>query len=110
MSDCDLADRLGRIESLLQKHREQISADALWTLREARVRLSRGINPHSLTEDELEEVLGDRRTMSRHSLDKLRKDDLCPITAIEVAGILRIREEDIRRYPEQKRQEARPNS
>ena len=89
MSDCDLAERLGRIESLLQEHREQISADALWTLREARVRLSRGINPHSLTEDELEEVLGDRRTMmSRHSLDKLRKDDLCPITAIEVAGLL----------------------
>jgi len=106
----DIREEVRGLRALIQKRQHAIPSEAQWTLDEARVRLSHGINAKALTEEELEAWLDDRRTMSEYALMQLRKDELCPIYAISVGGCKRIPEKLIRRHLREQREEGRPES
>lgn len=107
----DLRDDIEELRALLMQRHESIPPKAQWTLDEARVRLSHGLNAKVLTQEELREWLADKRTMSNYALRKLRLDETCPIRAISVSGeVKRIPETLIRRHLEERRDASRPES
>ena len=106
-----LRDDIEGLRAILMQRHESIPPKAQWTLDEARVRLSHGLNAKALSEEELEAWLEDDRTMSNYALRKLRLDETCPIRAISVSGdVKRIPEPLIRRHLEGRREDSRPES
>lgn len=105
-----LRDEVEAMRPVLQGRAQELPESAAYTIDEARVRISRRIDPRALSEEELGEMLEDSRVMSRRALKRARDDELCPIKALSLPCGLRIMESDIRKMEAQKQDEARPES
>jgi hypothetical protein len=104
-----LRDEVEAMRLVLQGRAQELPKSAAYTIDEARVRISRRIDPRALSE-ELGEMLEDSRVMSRRALKRARDDELCPIKALSLPCGLRIMESDIRKMEAKKQDEARPES
>jgi len=98
------------LRALVQGQTSSLPDQAAYTLREARIRISRRMDPRTLTETEVDDMLDDRRVMSASQLRKIRGDEANPIRVVALPAGKRILEQHIRQAEAQAERQSTPAS
>lgn len=85
-SDRDIEEKIDDLRALVLSRHQHIPSDAMWTVKEACVRL-RGINPHALSDEELEAKLEECRTINPRTFKrKYLKDEDVRVWAVDTGS------------------------